>query len=80
VNQTLSRTILTALTVFIVVVILYIWGGEGIHGFAFSLVVGVIAGSYSSIYMAAPVLLWLINRDYNKTAAAANERRTAVTT
>ncbi len=76
VNQTLSRTILTALTVFIVVVILYIWGGEGIHGFAFSLVIGVIAGSYSSIYMAAPVLLWLINRDYNKSVAAANERRT----
>jgi len=59
VNQTLGRTILTALTVFIVVVILYFFGGEGIHGFAFAFLVGVIFGCYSSIYIAAPVLLWL---------------------
>ncbi|HUG17332.1 MAG TPA: protein translocase subunit SecF, partial [Planctomycetaceae bacterium] len=61
-NQTLSRTILTSLTTMIVVVILYIWGGEGIHGFAFCLVLGVVVGTYSSIYIASPVLLWLINR------------------
>ncbi len=42
-NQTLSRTILTSLTVFMVVTILYVWGGPGIHGFAFALVVGVIS-------------------------------------
>jgi SecD/SecF fusion protein len=59
VNQTLSRTILTSLTVFMVVVILYIWGGPGIHGFAFALVVGTISGTYSTIYVASPVLLWL---------------------
>jgi SecD/SecF fusion protein len=58
-NQTLSRTILTSLTVFIVVVILYFFGGDGIHGFAYSFLVGVIAGTYSTIYIACPLLLWL---------------------
>jgi SecD/SecF fusion protein len=61
-NQTLSRTLLTSLTTLIVVVILYAIGGEGIHGFAYCLVVGVIVGTYSTIYIAAPVLLWLMNR------------------
>jgi len=61
-NQTLSRTLLTSVTTFIVVLILYAMGGEGIHGFAFCLVVGVIVGTYSSIYVASPVLLWLMNR------------------
>jgi SecD/SecF fusion protein len=59
VNQTLGRTILTVFTVFIVVVILYIWGGEGLHSFAFSFLVGVVVGTYSSIYVASPMLLWL---------------------
>ena len=66
-NQTLSRTLLTSLTTFIVVFILYVIGGEGIHGFAFCLLLGVIVGTYSSIYIASPVLLWLMNRG---TAAA----------
>ena len=61
ISQTLSRTILTSLTTFIVVFILYCFGGDAIHGFAFSLVVGVIAGTYSSIFVASPVLLWLMN-------------------
>lgn len=69
-NQTLSRTILTSLTTLIVVVILYIGGGEGIHGFAFCLVMGVIVGTYSSIYVASPVLLWLMNRPGSETARA----------
>jgi SecD/SecF fusion protein len=60
--QTLSRTILTAFTTFIVVFILYWFGGDAIHGFAFALVVGVIIGTYSSIFIASPVLLWLMNR------------------
>ncbi len=59
VNQTLSRTILTVVTVFIVVVILYFFGGEGLHSFAFAFLVGVITGTYSSIYIASPVVLWL---------------------
>lgn len=63
VNQTLSRTLLTALSTFIVVVVLYIAGGEGIHGFAFSMIVGVVTGCYSTIYIANPVLLWLVQHE-----------------
>jgi SecD/SecF fusion protein len=59
VNQCLSRTILTALTVFMTVVILYFFGGDGIHGFAFAFLIGVVAGTYSTVFIAAPVLLWL---------------------
>jgi len=59
VNQTLGRTILTVFTVFIVVVILYFYGGDGLHSFAFAFLVGVVVGTYSSIYVASPALLWL---------------------
>ncbi len=59
VNQTLSRSILTSLTVLMTVIVLYFFGGEGIHPFAYALVVGVIAGSYSTIFIASPILLWL---------------------
>lgn len=55
-NSTLSRTIITALTVFFVVIVLFLFGGASIKGFAFALVVGVIAGTYSSIFIAAPLL------------------------
>ncbi len=61
ISQTLSRTILTSLTTFIVVFILYCFGGDAIHGFAFALVVGVVVGTYSSIFIASPALLWLMN-------------------
>ncbi|HEV3021822.1 MAG TPA: hypothetical protein VGX76_05125, partial [Pirellulales bacterium] len=47
------------LTVFIVVLILYIFGGLGIHGFAYALVVGTISGTYSTVYIATPVLIWM---------------------
>ena len=60
-NQTLSRTLLTSFTTLIVVAILYVLGGEGLHGFAFCLVTGVAIGTYSSIYVASPVLLRLAN-------------------
>jgi SecD/SecF fusion protein len=57
VNQTLSRTLLTAFSVWLVVIVLYVWGGPGVHLFAFVMVVGVIVGTYSSIYIASPLLL-----------------------
>ena len=57
VNQTLSRTVLASLTVFLVVIVLYVFGGEGVHLFAFVMVIGVIVGTYSSIYIASPLLL-----------------------
>lgn len=59
INQTLSRTILTSLTTLIVVLILFVFGGEGIHGFAFALLIGVVVGTYSSIFVASPALLWM---------------------
>ena len=62
VNQTLARTLLTSATTIVSVLLLYIFGGEGIHGFAFSLFIGIIVGTYSSIYVAAPVLLWLAEK------------------
>jgi SecD/SecF fusion protein len=68
-NQTLSRTLLTSFTVLLVVVVLYLFGGEAVHGFAFALIVGVATGTYSSIYIAAPILLWLIGTDKKKVAA-----------
>lgn len=69
-NQTLSRTILTSLTVFVTVLILYIWGGQGIHGFAFALLIGVVAGTYSTIFIATPTLLWLYKWQRSRAEAA----------
>jgi preprotein translocase subunit SecF len=57
VNQTLSRTILTSFTVLLVVVILFFIGGAVIHDFAFALIVGVVVGTYSSIFIASPIVL-----------------------
>jgi SecD/SecF fusion protein len=57
VNQTLSRTILTSLTVFLVSGVLYALGGATIHGFSFAMLFGVVTGTYSSVYIAAPLLL-----------------------
>ncbi len=59
VNETLSRTIMTSLTTLMVLTALFIFGGEIIHGFAFTLIVGVIVGTYSSIYVASSSLLLL---------------------
>ena len=56
-NQTLSRTIMTSLTTLLVLVALFIFGGEIIHGFAIALIVGVIIGTYSSIYVASSIVL-----------------------
>jgi SecD/SecF fusion protein len=61
ISQTLSRTIITSLTTFMVVFVLYCFGGEAIHGFAFALCVGVVVGTYSTIFIACPTLLWLMN-------------------
>jgi SecD/SecF fusion protein len=77
INQTLSRTLLTSLTVFLVVLILYAIGGQGIHGFAFALVIGTISGTYSTIYIATPVLIWLNKSQKSSAMTASNSRSTA---
>ena len=59
VNQTLNRTIITSLTTFVVVFVLYLIGGEVIKYFAFALIIGVLVGTYSSIYVASPLMATL---------------------
>jgi len=58
-NQTLSRTLMTSLTTLLVLTALFVFGGEIIHGFAFALIVGVLVGTYSSIYVASTAVLML---------------------
>jgi SecD/SecF fusion protein len=57
INDTLSRTIMTSLTVFLTILILFLIGGEVTKGFAFAMVIGVVTGTYSSIFVAAPILM-----------------------
>jgi SecD/SecF fusion protein len=57
INQTLSRTLLTAGTNVVTVFVMYVFGGPGIHGFTFVLLFGILVGTYSSIAIAAPLLL-----------------------
>jgi len=59
VTRTLSRTTLTSLTTFFVVLTLYLFGGEILKGFSFTLLIGVVVGTYSSIFVASPILMWL---------------------
>ena len=59
VNETLSRTLMTSMTTLLVLIALFIFGGEIIHAFAFTLIVGVLVGTYSSIYVASTTLLEL---------------------
>lgn len=76
VNECLSRTILTASIVFITVFVLFAFGGEGIHGFAYAMVIGTIVGCYSTIYIASPAVLWLMEREqrlHNPKAAPKRE-------
>jgi preprotein translocase subunit SecF len=66
-NQTLSRTILTGMTTLMVVVILYLFGGEVIHDFAFCMLVGIIIGTFSSVYIAAPLVVeWYRKHEVQK--------------
>ncbi|MEM1354091.1 MAG: protein translocase subunit SecD [Planctomycetota bacterium] len=58
INQTISRTVLTSGTTFIAVFILYAFGGPGVHGFAFAMLLGIFIGTYSSIAIASPILLF----------------------
>jgi preprotein translocase subunit SecF len=71
INQTLSRTILTAGLTFLTVLALYLFGGEVLRGFSFALVIGILIGTYSSIAIAAPILVaWQDWRDSKKPTMA----------
>ncbi len=69
INQTLSRTIMTSGTTLLVVVSLFVFGGQVIHGFALALIVGILIGTVSSIYVASPLALWLGISRTNLTAS-----------
>jgi SecD/SecF fusion protein len=62
VNQTLNRNIILAGITFTTVLILYLFGGPGIHAFAFALLIGVVSGLYTTLVIASPLLLWLMGR------------------
>jgi preprotein translocase subunit SecF len=75
VNQTLSRTVITAGLTFLAVVALYLFGGEVLRGLAFTLIVGIIFGTYSSVFVASAIAIILSPKVSNDTAAAAKVRR-----
>ncbi|CAA6798863.1 MAG: Protein-export membrane protein SecF (TC 3.A.5.1.1) [uncultured Sulfurovum sp.] len=78
VTRTLSRTTLTSLTTFFVVLTLFLFGGEIIAGFSFTLLVGVVVGTYSSIFVASPILMWLnfsVSEFREKEAAGAKRQK-----
>ena len=81
INETLSRTLLTSLTTMIVVAALFVLGGPVIHNFAFALIIGVVVGTYSSIYIASPILVvWrslVAKRAASKHSGRASSGRTA---
>lgn len=68
-NQTLSRTIITSGTVFIATMCLYVWGGGVINDFAFTFLIGIITGTYSSIYIASALVLWWHKGERPKSAS-----------
>ena len=74
INDTLSRTIMTSLTVFLTLLILFLVGGEVTKGFAFAMLIGVITGTYSSIFVAAPILVDLAKNRPLGAADAETER------
>ena len=70
INETLSRTIMTSLTTMLALVALYVLGGDVIRGFVFAMIWGVFVGTYSSIFVASAILLWLgVKRDWTKPEA-----------
>ena len=72
VNQTLSRTVITAGTTFLSVLSLYLFGGEALRGFAFTMLVGIISGTYSTVFIASAIAIILSQR---KRAAPRRRRR-----
>ena len=63
VNESLSRTIVTSVTTFAVVLILFLFGGEVIHNFSFAMIIGVFVGTYSSIFIASPTVIKIAEKD-----------------
>jgi len=66
INSTMSRTINTSLTMILVLLIMFIWGGESIRGFIFAMLIGIVVGTYSSLFIATPVLVDTIPESEHK--------------
>lgn len=73
INETLSRTILTSSTTLIVLLCLFFLGGDIIHDFAFAMIVGVLVGTYSSVFVASPILLFMEGGGFQTSRPPANE-------
>ncbi len=71
VNQTLGRTLLTSSTTIFAIFLMYVFGGEAVHSFCYALLIGILVGTYSSVFIAAPLLLWFAQREEAKQAARA---------
>jgi len=75
INETLSRTVMTSVTTLLALLALYILGGDVIRGFVFAMIWGVIVGTYSSVFVASVILLWLgVKRDWSKPDANAGNQ------
>ncbi len=75
INETLSRTVMTSVTTLLALFSLYILGGDVIRGFVFAMIWGVIVGTYSSVFVASAILLWLgVKRDWSKPDANAGNQ------
>ena len=72
VNESLSRTILTSVTTFLVVLALFVLGGDIIHDFSFAMLIGLVVGTYSSVFVASPVVLYFDPDNFQKTALYKN--------
>ena len=75
INETLSRTLMTSVTTLLALISLYVLGGDVIRGFVFAMIWGVIVGTYSSVFVASTILLWLgVKRDWSKPDANAGNQ------
>jgi SecD/SecF fusion protein len=79
INDTLSRTFITAGTTLVVVLVLLLFGGEVLRGFSFALLIGVVVGTYSSIFVAAPIVLDLDKNERQKSREVDEAKKTPVT-
>ncbi|AXT25674.1 protein translocase subunit SecF [Ruegeria sp. AD91A] len=75
INETLSRTVMTSVTTLLALISLYVLGGDVIRGFVFAMIWGVIVGTYSSVFVASTILLWLgVKRDWSKPSNTAGNQ------
>jgi SecD/SecF fusion protein len=75
INETLSRTLITSFTTIIVVIVLLFFGGEVLRGFSFALFVGITVGTFSSIYIATPIVVDLMKKEIEEESSSTKETK-----